>query len=86
MEYIEDAFPGQGYSLLPEDPAKRAHMRVAINLIDGVNGAWYPIYMKKGADEADIKGLQDKLQKVEDFISTHGNDHSPFAMGTANPT
>ena len=61
MDFVEDAYPGQGYSLLPEDPVKRAHMRVAINLVDNVNGAWYPIYMKKANEEADFKNLQEKL-------------------------
>lgn len=86
MDFVEEAYPGQGYSLLPEDPVQRAHMRVAVNLVDNFNGAWYPIYMKKGYVEADFKNLQEKLQKIEDFIKTHGKEGSPFAMGTANPT
>ena len=86
MDFIEDAFPSSGYSLLPEDSVKRAHMRAAINLVDNINGAWYPIYMKKAYEEADFKVLQEKFQKVEEFIVKHGSDSSPFAMGTKNPT
>ena len=29
MEYLEDKYPDQGYSLLPKDPAERAKMRMA---------------------------------------------------------
>ena len=69
MEFLEDAYPVQGYSLLPEDPVKRALMRVAFPIADAIMSAWYPIYMKKGYDEEAFKNLQDKLQKVEDFIA-----------------
>ena len=61
MDFVEDAYPGQGYSMLPEDPVKRAHMRVAVALVDNVNGAWFPIYMKKAYDEGDFKILREKL-------------------------
>jgi hypothetical protein len=54
--------------MLPEDPVKRAQMRIAINMIDPLNAVWYPIYFKKSIDETDIKNLQDKMQKIEDFI------------------
>jgi glutathione S-transferase len=86
MELIEDAYPKQGYSMLPEDPVKRAQMRVAINLIDPLNAAWYPIYFKKSIDEADVKNLHEKMQKIEDFIAANKKEGSPFAMGTENPT
>ena len=86
MDFIEDAYPGQGYSLLPEDPVKRAYMRIAINYVDSLNGVWYPIYFKKTYDEADFKNLREKMQKIEDFIAANGSEASPFAQGTPNPT
>ena len=36
MEYIEEAYPGQGYSTLPTDPVERAQLRLACNIIDQV--------------------------------------------------
>ncbi len=58
LDYIEDAYPGQGYSLLHPDPVKRAFMRIASSsLIDGFNMAWFKIFMKKVYDEADFKAL-----------------------------
>lgn len=86
MDFVEDAFPEQGYSLLPTDPVQRAHVRLGTALVDAFNGAWWPIYMKKAYDEADFKALKEKLQKIEDFIASHGKQGSPFALGTANPT
>ena len=86
MDFLEDAYPGQGYSLLPEDPVKRAFMRIAINLVENLNSVWYPIYFKKAYDEADFKNLKEKLQKIEDFIAANANEGSPFAQGTPNPT
>lgn len=47
MDYVEDAYPHQGYSLFPDDPVMRAKMRTAIPLLDAYNAAWWPIYMKK---------------------------------------
>jgi hypothetical protein len=38
MDYIEDAYPESGYSLLHPDPVQRAFMRIAsTTLIDGFN-------------------------------------------------
>jgi len=58
MDYLEDAYPDSGYSLLHPDPVKRAFMRIAsTTLIDGFNMAWFKIFMKKVYDEADFKAL-----------------------------
>ena len=57
-------------------------------MIDGLNGAWYPMYFKKTADEAGIKALKEKLQKIEDFIKANNTnpEKSAFVQGTENPT
>ncbi len=88
MDYIEEAYPSQGYSFLPADPVLRAKNRLGYSLIDGLNGAWYPMFFKKSSDEAGIKLLQEKLQKIEDFIKANNKnqDKSPFVQGTENPT
>jgi len=58
MDYLEDAYPESGYSLLHPDPVNRAFMRIAsTTLIDGFNMAWFKIFMKKVYDEADFKAL-----------------------------
>lgn len=57
MDYIEDAYPDQGYSMLPTDPVLRAQNRIAYNLVDGLNNAWYPMYFKRSGDEAGFKLL-----------------------------
>jgi glutathione S-transferase len=80
MDYIEEAYPDQGYSFLPADPVLRAKNRIAYNLIDGLNGAWYPMYFKKSADEAGIKALQEKLQKIEDFIKANNTNPEKSAF------
>ena len=30
--------------------------------------------------------MRDNLQKLEDYITKHGSESSPFALGTENPT
>ena len=88
MDYIEDAYPEQGYSLLPADPVLRAQNRIAYSLIDGLTGAWYPLYFNRGKDEAGFKLLNEKLQKIEEFIIANNQnpEKSAFAQGTENPT
>ena len=86
MEYVEEAYPSQGYSLLPDDAVKRAFMRLGTAHVEAVGGAWYAIVVKKAYVEEDFKNVREKLQKIEDFIGTHGNESSPFALGTENPT
>jgi glutathione S-transferase len=61
MDYVEDAYPTTGFSLLPKDPVTRAKMRLGINLLDGYSQAFYPIYMKKAYDEADFVKLRDAI-------------------------
>jgi glutathione S-transferase len=62
-------------------------MRLAIPLVEAFNGAWYPIYMKKGYGEEEFKALHEKLQKLEEFVvANNKSETSPFAMGTENPT
>lgn len=61
MDFVEDAYPKSGYSLLPADPVQRAIMRIAIALVDDANTAWFPIYMKKGYDEGLFKTLKEKI-------------------------
>ncbi len=58
MEYVEDAYSTQGYSLLPADPVLRAKMRVGINLVDSFGSAYFPIYMKKHTNEEESKPLR----------------------------
>jgi len=86
MDYVEEAYPDQGYSLLPKDPVLRAKMRIGTNLVDALNGAWFPLYMKKSFPAEEFKPIIEKLQKIEDFIKANGNEASPFALGTENPT
>lgn len=86
MEYAEEAFPTQGYSLLPSDPVKRALLRMAIPMAEAIMSAWFPIMMKRHGTEEDFNNVKDKLQKLEDYIAKNGSDGSPFAMGTENPT
>ena len=86
MDYAEEAFAGQGYSLLPDDPVKRAQMRLAFPIGEQIFSAFYPIFMRKEYNEEEFKNLKSKLQAAEDFIVAHGNDKSPFALGTENPT
>jgi glutathione S-transferase len=68
MDYIEDAYPDQGYSMLPADPVLRAQNRLGYSLVEALNGAWYALYFKKAYDEAGFKLLHEKLRKIEDFI------------------
>lgn len=79
MEYVEDAYPESGYSLLPSDPVLRAKMRIAIPLVDNFNSSWWPILFKKSYAEEDFAKLKVNLQKIEDFIVANGRDDSPFA-------
>ena len=46
------------------------------------------MYFKKSSNEAGIKLLQEKLQKIEDFIKANNKnlDKSSFVQGTENPT
>ena len=85
MDFVEDAYPTSGYSLLPADPVVRAKMRIAIAQVDGLNAAYYPILMKKAGNEDDYKKLIAAIQKIEDFIAANHGE-SPFAQGTENPT
>ena len=88
MDFIEEAYPtgDHGYSLLPSDPVLRAKMRLAFPLMDTINGAWFPIYMKKSYDEELFKKLHEALQKVEDYLASNASDSKPFALGTEHPT
>jgi glutathione S-transferase len=61
MDYVEESYPTQGYSLLPADPIKRARMRLGVPLTDAYNAAWYPVYMKKSADEAELKKIRESF-------------------------
>ena len=88
MDFIEEAYPtgDNGYSLLPSDAVLRAKMRLAFPLMDAINGAWFPIYMKKSYDEELFKKLHEALQKVEDYLASNATDSKPFALGTEHPT
>ena len=86
MEYAEEAYPTQGYSLLPADPVVRAKMRLGIALTEALGPVYFPIYLKKATNEEEVKPLKEKIQKIEDFIAANGNDTSPYAIGTENPT
>ena len=86
MDYAEEAFPDQGYSMLPADPVQRAQMRLAIPLSEQLFSAFYTMFMKKVHDETDVKNTKEKLQKMEDFLAKHHKDGSSFALGTENPT
>ena len=58
MDFIEDAYPQSGYSLLHPDPVHRAFMRVASStLIDGFNMAFFKIFMKRTYEKADFEAL-----------------------------
>ncbi len=74
--------------MLPADPVLRAQNRIAYSLIDGLTGAWYPLYFNRGKDEAGFKVLNEKLQKIEEFIIANNKnpEKSAFAQGTENPT
>ncbi|TNV76543.1 hypothetical protein FGO68_gene7124 [Halteria grandinella] len=85
MEFAEEAYPGSGFSLLPEDPVARAKVRAGSLLLDGFNAAYFPIYLKKTYDEADFVKLRDSIQKIENFLSAHAKEGSPFALGTPAP-
>lgn len=62
-------------------------MRIAVALVEAMNGAWWPIYMKKAYIIEDFNALKEKFQKIEDFIvANNKSETSPFAQGTENPT
>lgn len=86
MDFVEDAYPSEGYSLLPADPVLRAKMRLGIALTDAYGSAYFPIYMKKQTNEEEAKPVRAATQKIEDFIAANGKEGSPFALGTENPT
>lgn len=88
MDYIEDAYPDQGYSLLPADPVLRAQNRLGYSLVEALNGAYYPLYFKRAYDEAGFKTLLEKIQKIEEFIIANNKnpEKSAFVQGTENPT
>ena len=88
MEYVEDAYPNndEGYSLLPEDPVKRAQLRMISPIAEAFFGNWYPIYMRKAYDEAEYAKLNEAFKKLEDLIEKHGSTTSPYALGTPKPT
>ena len=86
MDFVEDAYPDQGYSTLATDPVKRAQLRVAFSLVDALNGPYYLIPTKRGKlSEEDVINIREKLQKIEEFIEEHAGE-SNFAFGTENPT
>ena len=86
MDYIEDAYPTQGYSLLPADPVVRARMRLASALSDASMMTSFPLYLKKKTTEEEAKAIKEKIQKIEHFIAANGKECSPYALGTENPT
>jgi len=86
MEYMEDAYPDQGYTLLPSDPVTRCKMRMAYPMAEKLFTAYYVAFMSKGYVEAENNAIRENLQIVEDYLKAHGNDKSPYAFGTENPT
>ena len=60
-------------------------MRLAIPIADEL-WVYYPLTMKKAADEEQFKKVIDALQKVENLLIANGKEGSPFALGTENPT
>lgn len=63
LDYVEEAYPEQGYSILPIDPVQRAQVRIAVaTLVDPLLGPFYVIYGKKGKlTDEDIDALRAKL-------------------------
>lgn len=61
MEYLEEAFPDQGFSLRPDDLILRAKMRLALPKADSLFHAFYPINARRNYDEVEFKKLQECL-------------------------
>ena len=86
MDFAEEAFGEQGYSILPKDAVQRAQLRLAAALADQLHPAQYPLYMKRlKFDDSDVNLLKEKLQNIENFLVKHQSE-SGFAFGTENPT
>jgi glutathione S-transferase len=87
MEYINDAYPNQGYCMLPVDPLQRAHMRLAVITAETYFTAWQAVIAKRVFSEPEMKYFREKLALVEKCHIDHcKNGASPFFMGTKNPT
>ncbi len=83
MDYANDAYTNQGYSTLPSDPVQRAQMRMAVPLVaEAFFTSWTAMLGKRAASEDDMKAFNSRLTNIEDFIGKHGNDKSPFLLGT----
>ena len=86
MDYVEDAYPTQGYSMLPADPVVRARMRLGFAVSDAAWMSQFPLYYSKKTTEEEAKPIKEKIQKIEDFLAANGKEGSPYALGTENPT
>ena len=86
MDYCQETFPNQGYSLLPSDPAKIELLRNTVSQTDQLIRGWYTIQTKKDYDETEFNAMKQAMKQTEDFIVSNGNDSSPFIFGGPNPT
>ena len=86
MDYAQETYPHQGYSLLPSEPEKVELLRSSIPLADKLQRGWMPIQARKEYDEVEFKTMKDSMQEVEDFIVKNGNTQSPFILGGPNPS
>lgn len=86
MDYVNEAYPKQGYASLPEDPMKRAKMRLAIPMVEQFFTAWQQVISKRVYHEEEMKAFREKLHLIEEFLQRNKGQSSNFAIGTQNPT
>ncbi|KAK9824545.1 hypothetical protein WJX72_011220 [[Myrmecia] bisecta] len=83
VEYLEDKYPDQGASLLPEDPFQRAKVRL---FVDFFNNNFQPLQYKllRAGSEQEVSELKEQLQSVlvnlDKFLQWHAEGSSGFFL------
>ncbi|TNV82075.1 hypothetical protein FGO68_gene1839 [Halteria grandinella] len=84
LNYIEDSYPTQGYSIMPIDAAQRGKMRLATTQAQEVIESCFSMMVVQSMEQAGAVEVSLKLSKLEETLTQFGS--KPFAMATENPT
>lgn len=80
-EFLEDAFPDSGTSLMPADAVARSRVRHWIKVLNGSNGVTAMYTMLMNQDPAKDEANRTKLYKGMATFATLANDDGPFFLG-----
>ena len=58
MDYCQETYPNQGYSLLPSEPEKVELLRKTVPQAEKLQKGWYPIQTRKEYDEAEFNAIK----------------------------